>query len=171
MRGLLLWLGCALVNLHAASLTSVESAEVLKQAAAYQEAASKGDAEQLLEKTHPALHTLFGGKEPFEMATRAALKALAGKSVVSSCKFTAPSELFTSEAETLCFVPFVQMASAGEVRTRTESYYIAVRTPGRTTWRFISAAGLRKNPEVLAQLFPGLPKAVATPVNKVEILK
>ena len=53
----------------------------------------KGDADKVLQLTHPALFTLFGGKEPFETATRLALKSLAGKYVVEKVTFGTPSEL------------------------------------------------------------------------------
>ncbi len=172
MRGVLLWLGFALVKLGAASLPPADALEVVTQALAYRTAAAHGDADRFLALTHPSLHTLFGGKEPFEAATRLALKTLVGKnSLPTECKFTAPRSVFPLGAEELCFVPFIQTAAAGEVRTRTTSYYLAVRTVGASTWKFLDAAGLRKHPELLAQLFPGLPKDAVPPPNKVEILK
>ena len=35
----------------------------------------------------------------------------------------------------------------------------------------IDAAGLRKHPELLLQLFPDLPREIVTPLNKVELVK
>ena len=154
-----------------ATLPEKEAQEVVAQATAYRDAAAKGDADKVLQRTHPVLHTLFGGKESFEVATRLALKTLAGRYVIEKITFGPPTALLVVGPDEICFVPFVQVASAGEIRTRAESYYIAVRPAGKSDWKFIDAAGLRKNPEVLRQLFPGLPKEVVTPPNKVEIVK
>jgi hypothetical protein len=156
---------------NAAAMPDKVAQVVVAQATVYREVAAKGDADKFLQLTHPALYTLFGGKEPFEAATRLALKSLAGKYVVEKITFGAPSELYVADQQEICFVPFVQIARAGDIRTRAESFFIAVRPAGQVDWKFIDAAGLRKNPEVLRQLFPGLPKEVVTPPNKVEIVK
>lgn len=155
----------------AATLPEKEAQAVVAQATAYREAAAKGDADKVLQLTHPVLHTLFGGKEAFEAATRLALKTLAGRYVIEKITFGPPTALLVAGQDEVCFVPFVQVASAGEIRTRAESYFIAVRPVGKPDWKFIDAAGLRKHPEVLWQFFPGLPKDVVTPPNKVEIVK
>ncbi|MEI6246991.1 MAG: hypothetical protein WCP67_00485 [Verrucomicrobiota bacterium] len=156
---------------NAAVLPEKDAQVVVAQATAYRNAAAKGDADKVLQLTHPALHSLFGGKEPFEAATRLALKSLAGKNVVEKVTFGLPTELLVAGVEEICFVPFVQIARAGDIRTRAESYFIAVHPAGQADWKFIDAAGLRKHPELLHQLFPGLPKEVVTPPNKVEIVK
>ena len=171
MKALSYLLACTALAATAASLPEKEAQLVVAQATAYREAAAKGDADKFLEWTHPALYTLFGGKEPFEAATRLALKSLAGKNVIDKITFGVPAELHVAGQEEICFVPFVQIASAGDIRTRAESYFIAVRPVGKADWKFIDAAGLRKHPEVLRQLFPGLPEKVVTPPNKVEIVK
>ena len=171
MRALVSLLASLSLAVSAATLPEKEAQEVVAQATAYRNAAAKGAADKVLELTHPALFTLFGGKEPFETATRLALKSLAGKYVVEKIAFGPPTELLVAGPEEVCFVPFVQVASAGDVRTRAESYFIAVRPVGKPSWKFIDAAGLRKHPELLQQLFPRLPKEVATPPNKVEVVK
>ncbi|MCE2684942.1 MAG: hypothetical protein LW857_07270 [Verrucomicrobiae bacterium] len=171
MKALTFILASATLVTTAAGLPEKEALLVVAQATAYREAAAKGDADKFLEWTHPALYTLFGGKEPFEAATRLALKSLAGKNVIEKITFGVPAELHVAGQEEICFVPFVQIASAGDIRTRAESYFIAVRPVGKADWKFIDAAGLRKHPEVLRQLFPGLPEKVVTPPNKVEIVK
>jgi hypothetical protein len=155
----------------AATLPEKEAQEVVAQATAYRDAAAKGDADKFLQLTHPALGTLFGGKEPFEAATRLAMKALVDKYIVEKITFGAPTGLLIAGPDEICFVPFVQVARTGDLRTRTESYFIAVRPAGKSDWKFIDAAGLRKHPEILRQFFPSLPKEVVTPPNKVEIVK
>lgn len=165
-------LACLLASATlAATLPEKEAQEVVAQATAYRNAAAKGDADKVLQLTHPALFTLFGGKEPFETATRLALKSLAGKYVVEKVTFGTPSELLVAGKEEICFVPFVQVASAGDIRTRAESFFIAIRPAGKPGWKFIDAAGLRKHPELLLQLFPDLPREIVTPPNKVELVK
>jgi len=171
MKALLALLASVTLPLSAATLPEKESKELVAQATAYRNAAAKGDADKVLQHTHPALFTLFGGKEPFEAATRLALKILAGKYVVEKVTFGEPSELLVAGKEEVCFVPFVQIASAGDIRARAESFFIAVRPVGKPGWKFIDAAGLRKNPELLLQLFPDLPREVVTPPNKVELIK
>jgi len=171
MKALLVLLASLTLALSAATLPEKEAKEVVAQATVYRNAAAKGDADKVLQLTHPALFTLFGGKEPFEAATRLALKSLAGKYVVEKITFGEPSELLVAGKEEVCFVPFVQIASAGEVRTRAESFFIAVRPVGKPGWKFIDAAGLRKHPELLLQLFPDLPREIVTPPNKVDIVK
>lgn len=171
MKALTCILASATLLANAASLTEKDAQVVVAQATAYRAAAAQGDADKFLQLTHPALHSLFGGKEPFEAATRLALKSLGGKNVVEKVTFGLPTELLVAGQEEICFVPFVQVASAGDLRTRTESYFIAVRPVGKADWKFIDAAGLRKHPEVLRQLFPGLPEKGVTPPNKVEIVK
>ena len=156
---------------NAAVLPDKDAQVVVAQATAYREAAAKGDADKFLQLTHPAVFTLFGGKEPFEAATRLALKSLAGSNVIEKATFGVPAELHVAGQEEICCVPFVQVARAGDIRIRVESFFIAVRPVGKADWKFIDAAGLRKQPEVLRQLFPGLPEKVVTPPNKVEIVK
>lgn len=171
MRVLTCILASATLLANAAALPEKDAQVVVAQATAYREAAAQGDADKFLQLTHPALYTLFGGKEPFEAATRLALKSLAGKNVVEKVTFGLPTELLVAGQEEICFVPFVQVARAGDIRTRAESFFIAVRSVGKADWKFIDAAGLRKHPEILRQLFPGLPEKVVTPPNKVEIVK
>lgn len=169
MKALVAWICLAAASVSAAALTSEEEKALAAQAGDYLSAASKGDAEKFLRMTHPALHGLFGGKEPFEEATRAALKALAGKQSVTGVAVGRPTAPLVVGKEELCFVPMEVSTKVGNLSTRTNSYYIAVRELGGSGWRFIDAAGLRKRPEVLWQLFPGLPKDVVLPRNEVTV--
>ena len=48
---------------------------------------------------------------------------------------------------------------------------VGVRTVGTTEWFCLDGAGVAKQPEVFAKLFPGLPADLKLPVSKVEVLK
>lgn len=169
MKALVAWICLAAASVSAAALTSEEEKALAAQAGDYLSAASKGDAEKFLRMTHPALHGLFGGKEPFEEATRAALKALAGKQSVTGVAVGRPTAPLVVGKEELCFVPMEVSTKVGNQWTQTDSFYIAIRDVGGSVWRFIDAAGLRKRPEALWQLFPGLPKDVVLPRNEVKV--
>ena len=169
MRALVAWFCCAAATVSAAGLSPEAEKALMGRANEYLQSAQQGDADKFLRLTHPALHGLFGGKEPFEAATRAALKALAGKPAVTAVTFGRVLGPLLVGDEELCFLPTSVSARLGNQATETNSYYIAVRTVGSAEWCFIDAAGLRRRPEALWQLFPGLPKDVALPRNEVSV--
>ena len=169
MRPLVAWLCLVSATASAAALSPEEEKALAARAGDYLRAASQGEADKFLQMTHPALHGLFGGKGPFEEATRAALQALAGKQVVTSVAVGRVDGLHAVGKEELCFVPMRVTTRVGNQWTQADSYYIAVRAVGGSEWRFIDGAGLRKRPAVLRQLFPDLPKDVVPPRNEVTI--
>jgi hypothetical protein len=169
MKALGVYVCFAAASAAAAGLAPEDEKALMGRANEYLRSAQQGDAEKFLRLTHPALHGLFGGKEPFEAATRAALKALAGKPAMTAATFGRVVGPLRVGDEELCFLPTSVSARIGNQATEMNSYYIAVRSVGSAEWRFIDAAGLRKRPEVLWQLFPGLPKDVALPRNEVTV--
>lgn len=169
MRAQVAWVCLAASVASAAGLSPEEEKGLAGRANEYLLAAQQGDAEKFLRLTHPSLHGLFGGQAAFEEATRAALKTLAGKSTVTAVAVGRPTAPLIVGKEELCLVPMSVSTRLGNQATETNSYYVAVRTVGSAEWRFIDGAGLRKRPEVLWQLFPGLPKDVVLPRNEVTV--
>ena len=73
-------------------------------------------------------------------------------------------------SEEVTFVPKTHVVQMAGQRVSAIGFFIAARKKGTNEWLFLDGNGLRKNPALLWQLFPELPKDVVTPPNRMEVL-
>lgn len=152
-------------------LSAEEKKAVSDKAEALQVAFDKGDADAIIAGTHPSIVKLMGSQEQFETFTRQSVKALSGKMTVISRTWGEPTPVYASGSEEVFFLPRISVIEMAGKRANSTGFFIVARTKGTTNWLFLDGSGLRKNPELLWRLFPGLPKDIVLPPNKVELIK
>jgi hypothetical protein len=123
----------------------------------------KGDAEPLIQRTHPAAHALYGGKAAFEDAARKALVELSrsGAKVIST-EVGTPAPSMLADSEEICFVPTVTIVEIDGKKARSTGFMIAARRPG-AEWKYLDGAAFKDNVQRLYEFFPKLPRALRLP--------
>ena len=139
---------------------------------AMHEAMVAGDVDVIVDKTYPLLIEFSGGKENFRDSVRLAINQLK----IDGMKFESyqlgePSKMHLSGSEWVCFVPEVSVAEIQGKRFRSTGFVIGVRSGSSTKWKFLEGVRLKKDPEALWRLFPGLPKTIELPPIKQELLE
>ena len=81
-----------------------------------------------------------------------------------------PSEMHSAGEEEICLVPRISVVEVGGKKAKSTTFMIAIRRLGASEWKYLDGAGLRKNPDLLYQLFPKLQRGIGLPENKVELL-
>jgi hypothetical protein len=165
----------SLVSLRAAAPTVLPAREkdaLMKEVRIVQKALESGEADPIIKKTHPAILKLFqGSQENFENTTRHVLVQMEKQGVkIESLTVGEPTAAYTAGDEQICFVPTTTVVSMNGQRAKSTAFLIAARKTPIGQWLFLDAASLRNNPELLATLFPALPKDVQTPPISVEKL-
>ena len=131
---------------------------------------NEGNADDLIEKTHPAIFKLAGGKKNFKEALRSGAKQIIDLGIeIESSKIEIPKDYHQAGEELVCFVPKVVVMVVDGKRVKSTSFMIAARR-GEQKWRYLDGAGLRRNPDLLWTFFPDLDKNVSLPENTVEVL-
>lgn len=165
-----LW--CLLANSAVAGTLSVTDAESLRsEVAALTASFERGDAEDLIDRTHSSLQTLVGGHEAFAAIIRGSVEQL-GKSGIKfiSAEVGTPTQTYAAGDEEVCFVPRISVMEIEGKKAKSTTFMIAVREIGGGGWTYLDGAGLRKHPEMLYQLLPELERGISLPPNKVEAL-
>lgn len=163
---------CWLINTANAGTLSAEEVSTLRaEIAAMLSAVDQGDSEALIERTHPSVWKLVGGKAAFEKLTRQAVAQLrqAGVKIVST-EIGIPTETYLAGDEEVCFVPRFSIMEMPGRRAKSTTFLIAIRRFGGREWSFLDSAGLRTNPQMLYQLLPELDRSIALPENTIEAL-
>jgi len=170
------WLGVAcsiLLSTHAVAgvLNAQEVARVKSDIATMLEAFEKGDAAPLIARTHESIYGVMGGKEQFEKTSKKAVDQM----MQSGIKFLdsevgTPTKTYPAGEEEVCFVPRISVFEILGKKAKSTGFMIAIRRIGGDSWKYLDAAGLRKNPEYLKLLLPKLESGIELPPNKVEIL-
>lgn len=164
----------SMVSLQAApsALPAREKEALLKEARTLQKALETGDPEPIIKKTHPAILKLFeGSQRTFEITTRHVLKEMGKQGVkIESLTVGEPSQAYTAGDEQICFVPTTTVVAINGQRAKSVAFLIAIRKMPIGQWLFLDAASLRNNPDLLATLFPALPKDAKLPPLTVEKL-
>ena len=150
-----------------ADLPPGEIAGLVSQAKELVEAMRKGDADAIIRLTHPGIVKLFGSKEKFEASTRKGVSAFRGLNLNQQEEWGKPSPLYRIGDQDICFLPKTAIMIQGDKKARRESFLIAGRKVGTSTWQFLDAAGFRDKPQTLWRLFPTLPKDAAVPPNTI----
>ena len=131
---------------------------------------NEGNADDLLEKVHPAIYKITGGEKNFKVLLRTATKQIVDSGVkVESLKVEAPKDYHQAGQELVCFVPMLVVMEVDGTRVKSTSFMIAARR-GNEDWRYLDGAGLIENPGLLWILFPELDQDVDLPENRMEVL-
>ena len=152
-------------------LAEADRKALMERAEATQRAFDNGDADAIIQSTHPAILKFFASREQFEVTTRKAVESLKGQVVVEKTELGNPTPLYVSGNDEVCFVPKTSIMRIGQTRGRAEGFLIAARQKETNEWLFLDCAGLRKDSSLLWKLFPDLPKEVPMPPNTIEVLK
>ena len=163
---------CATATAYSADLSDNEIKALLARATMVKDAFDRGDSETVIKMTHPSIYRLTNGKEAFEALTRQSFKQVAtlGITILDS-SLSPPSRIYNSGTDTVCFIPRTSVMTANGKKVRSIGFLIAVRGSDTSDWLFLDGSGLRKNPESLKTLLPGLPKDVALPENRKELIE
>ena len=156
---------------QAARLSEAESAALRADIEQMMHAFDAGNADTLIERTHPSLVALSGGDEAYAKLVRTSVETLRGAGIrFVSSKLGEPTEIHAAGDEEVCFVPRVSVMTMGDKTVRTTSFMIAIRAKGSANWKYLDGAGLRKNPQALELLLPKLEKNLQLPPNEMEEL-
>ena len=153
----------------AADLSLEDTKHLLERALKIKAAFDKGDADTIIEMTHPSIYALTNGKEGFEKLTRGAMELVKsmGITIIESSLGT-PTRTYVSGTVTVCFIPRISVMSVQGKKVKSIGFLIAARNRDNEKWLFLDGSGLRKNPTLLKSLFPGLPDDVKLPENRLE---
>lgn len=151
---------------HEYPSANVCTAQLIAMIAAFQQ----GNPEELINRTHPSLYALFGGKEEASKATREAIAELQQTVKFISHELGTPTKTFSAGAEEVCFFPTFAVMEVQGKRLKSTSFMVAIRRVGDTEWKYLDGAGLRNHPDLLSQLLPELDPKVEYPENTIEAL-
>jgi hypothetical protein len=155
----------------AGTLTDAEVAHIKADIALMIAALSDGDADKIIERTHPSLYEIAGGREAVEKLIRDAMEQIRvqGVKVVHS-EVGTPARTYSAGEEEVCFVPKVTVMEVQGKQMKSTNFMIAIRRVGAKEWKYLEGAGLRTQPELLSRLLPKLESGVLLPENKIEEL-
>ena len=131
----------------------------------FAEASDGANVTVLADYTYPALIEMMGGRAAFMEASATALSELknAGLTLESST-FGAISKTYVDGRRRICFLPQQLVFALRGQRLKSIGFLIAVHDPqAAAPWTFLDSNGLRNNPALLWEFFPGLPKNVQLP--------
>lgn len=153
----------------AAPLTAADIQTLRSDIALMTAAFERGDAEPLIARTHPSLKALAGGPEAFAELARSSLAQLRDKGLLFvSEEVGTPTDVYPAGEEEVCFVPRVSVMALNGTQMKSTTFMIAIRSKSGTKWTYLDGAGLRKNPEIIYLLLPGLSRDVPLPPNTLE---
>ena len=152
--------------------TNQESAQIKADLRVMLAALSSGDVDIFVEKTHPALFPLLGGKANFIAFTTEALKQLdtLGVKMISN-DYEHPGRFYSAGEEMLSIVPRTSVMEIKGQTIRTIGFMVAIKNTTSNTWRYLDGSGLREDKSMLWEMFPELDTALVFPENKVEIIE
>lgn len=155
----------------AAPLPESDQLAVMKTVEAFNSATLSKDYSAVVALMFEPVVKMAGGREQLiEDLSQVDKTSLAAHLEVVSVKNTAPSELIDAGDSEICFVPTVIVMRMKATAVRDTSFNVAVRRKGNSDWKLINGSGLRKHPEMIETLLPGLAKDVKFPVNVLEKL-
>jgi hypothetical protein len=155
----------------AATLSSADRAELLRQAQAAQAAVDRLDFDAMIKLLPPAAFKLYD-KATFEQQGRAAmaqLKAMGFRYLKT--EYGEPTTPFRAGDDIVCFVPRTSLIEIKGRTAKSKAYWIAVRPAGGGEWKFLDGAGIHAKPDLLWRMFPALPRDIRLPEWKQEVVK
>ncbi|MDT3432724.1 hypothetical protein ROV94_17805 [Stenotrophomonas maltophilia] len=161
----------SLPSAFAGDLSPSDAKALREDVRALMTAYARGDADFLIERTHPSLKRLAGGDEAFQAITRDALKTQHSTGVVViSEDVGVPTRTYAAGEEEVCFVPRQSLVRVRETPMRSTTFMVAVRRIGGSGWTYLDGTGLQDNPSLLRQLLPALEPGVILPKREIEAL-
>ncbi|PJL65512.1 hypothetical protein B9Y61_16790 [Stenotrophomonas maltophilia] len=161
----------SLPSAFAGDLSPSDAKALREDVRALMNAYARGDADFLIERTHPSLKRLAGGDEAFQAITRDALKTQHSTGVVViSEDVGVPTRTYAAGEEEVCFVPRQSLVRVRETPMRSTTFMVAVRRIGGSGWTYLDGTGLQDNPRLLRQLLPALEPSVILPKREIEAL-
>ncbi|EMR4106821.1 hypothetical protein [Stenotrophomonas maltophilia] len=161
----------SLPSAFAGDLSPSDAKALREDVRALMNAYARGDADFLIERTHPSLKRLAGGDEAFQAITRDALKTQHSTGVVViSEDVGVPTRTYAAGEEEVCFVPRQSLVRVRETPMRSTTFMVAVRRIGGSGWTYLDGTGLQDNPRLLRQLLPALEPGVILPKREIEAL-
>ncbi|WP_448141394.1 hypothetical protein [Stenotrophomonas sepilia] len=161
----------SLPSAFAGDLSPSDAKALREDVRALMNAYARGDADFLVERTHPSLKRLAGGDEAFQAITRDALKTQHSTGVVViSEDVGVPTRTYAAGEEEVCFVPRQSLVRVRETPMRSTTFMVAVRRIGGSGWTYLDGTGLQDNPRLLRQLLPALEPGVILPKREIEAL-
>ncbi|HDS1216990.1 MULTISPECIES: hypothetical protein [Stenotrophomonas] len=161
----------SLPSAFAGDLSPSDAKALREDVRALMTAYARGDADFLIERTHPSLKRLAGGDEAFQAITRDALKTQHSTGVVViSEDVGVPTRTYAAGEEEVCFVPRQSLVRVRETPMRSTTFMVAVRRIGGSGWTYLDGTGLQDNPRLLRQLLPALEPGVILPKREIEAL-
>lgn len=161
----------SLPSAFAGDLSPSDAKALREDVRALMTAYARGDADFLIERTHPSLKRLAGGDEAFQAITRDALKTQHSTGVVViSEDVGVPTRTYAAGEEEVCFVPRQSLVRVRETPMRSTTFMVAVRRIGGSGWTYLDGTGLQDNPRLLRQLLPALEPGVILPKRETEAL-
>ncbi len=174
MKNILILLVCVLllpVSALAAVLSDRDVAQLHSEIDSMYVAFERGDAKELINRTHESIYNLVGSKEAFEDLTLQAMELLQNSGIkFLQSELGAPTQTYSAGKEEICFVPRISVMEIQGKQAKSTGFMIAIRRLGTHKWMYLDGAGLQKNPDTLYQLFPTLERGVELPPSKVESL-
>ena len=158
-------------NVHAGTLTPAEADSLRADIDQMMASFEQGDADALIRRTHPSLVKFAGGPEAYAKLVQASLEIVQATGVkILSSRLGTPTETYPAGEEEVCFVPRESIMQMGEMKMKSTSFMVAIRTKGASAWTYLDGAGFRKNPDMLQQLLPALDASVELPSQSMEAM-
>lgn len=129
----------------------------------------KGDAELLVNKTHPAVFELAGGGDQaeFKKTMATAVKQMMEMGIkFEAFEVDEPGQLYNAGKESVCFVPMNSVMSMAGRKMKSSSFMIAAKSEDGE-WKYLDGSALQANPDMLWTFFPDLPKDIKIPSTAV----
>lgn len=139
------------------------------QAEKAQTAVMKGDAETLIDLTHPKLVEQLGGRDKAITATRSGVKMYKDKGLeIKAAKVGDPSDPVQGGKELYIVVPTTTEMTTPQGKAVSQGYMVGVSADGGKMWRFVHGA---LDAEKVRKLLPDIPEKLVLPKRDVKIIK
>lgn len=131
-----------------------------------------GEVDSFMEKTHPSLFPLLGGKENFKKFTQEAVAQLDSMGIkILSTEYESPGQFYKTGNQKLSIVPRVTLMEIQGQRIKTTGFMVAIKNTSTKTWTYLDGSGLREDKSMLWEIFPDLTTNIQFPENKIEKLE
>lgn len=116
----------------------------------------RGDVDEVMSYTHPAVLEGLGGTEAAKRALMDAAAQLQARGMkVESLTFPQPPEFFDGGGRRFVYVPTLTIISAGGRRVESLNFQLGVLERNAPGWKYLE--GSRMTSQLVQKLFPGYP--------------
>lgn len=130
-----------------------------------------GDAQTLVDSTHPAIFNKAGGEEAYKNAIRGSVKTLMKLNIsIDDFVATAPNTFYPNGEQEVCFVTTKYIMTLNGKKSNVDSFMLAAGSE-KSGWKFLDGAGLTIGENLLQELFPKLSRDVKLPIHKLTTIE